>query len=145
MKNDQMLGGIIITFIFIIMGAIFLGQVANMVFENRNVYATVNESITIASGAGTTTFTDIQTVTSFTNLSNQYTIGTDTNFTEGSGAITTNAPDGSFNISYSYYPDLYVKDQGSRSILSLLVILFALVVLLGIVGYVVKIIKDVWM
>lgn len=142
MKTNSALGGILIVFIFLIVGAIFLGQVANMMFEGKTLYTVTNESITIASGTGTVANTDIQTVTSFTNLSNAYTIGTDTNFTEGSGTITTNAPDGTFNISYVFYPDLYVKNDSSRSIMSIITVLFAIAVLLGGIGYVVKLIRE---
>jgi len=135
MAFNQRLMIIITVFILLLIGLNLVPTVVKEVDENTETAAAVNESITIASATGTTTFDDLTAnPTYFSNASTEYTTLFSTeglNITLATGVITSNGTvgDGTYNISYGYYPDDYIKSGSSRALIRLVKLFFVLALL----------------
>lgn len=110
----------------IVMSLVFIGIILGigmLIFSNfgdavkTSTTLSDNETIAIASGAGTTTNDEVTALTFFGNASNNtvntpdWTFGQDINFTEA-GAITANGyfQDGNYDIRYTYDADSETTD-----------------------------------
>ena len=102
--------------------------------SNTETTSISNNSIAIASGAGTTTYDNLITVTTVYNSTPELLINSNEttdirfNVTKATGVIKTNFADGTYKVSYSYYPDNYIESGASRAILRLLKLFFALAI-----------------
>ena len=125
---DFSLKPIIMFFVVILIGIVFLSEIADNQVKNTELSAAINESITmtattntvvnetitITSGTGTTDNTSVRSVTFFGNGTNSTHLA-DVNITQHvnfskSGAITISGQrfpaDGEYNISYTYTIDV---------------------------------------
>lgn len=150
---------IITVFVLALLGVIFLGILADQIVSTYQTYTKTNESITITGGSGKTANSPLLSVSFFGNGTNNtdlggggYAIGEDINssrngsikvatnilftgFTAGNGTFFA---DGTYNITYTYANDNYLQDRSSTSvnILKPTIILFAVGVLLVVIGLV---------
>ncbi len=139
---------IILFFVVIIMGVVFLGVIADNQVANTEISGVTNESITITSGVGSTSNDDVVGISFFGNGTvgtplATVTVGEHINFTKaGTIAIAQNLnltsggedfnnsfADGSYNITYTYEGDLYVVDTKTHPLLKLLGLFFVLVII----------------
>ncbi len=117
---------VIMFFVVVILGVVFLGEIADNQVENTELSGVVNESITmtattntiinetmaITSGIGTPGNLSIASVTFFGNATSSshidgITIGTQINFTKAGITVdSVNFSNGNYNISYTYTKDL---------------------------------------
>lgn len=127
-------GKLLGAFIVILIGTVLIEALANDVHENTNLAAQPNESVTMASRAGTLANDDVTGITMLRNSSHAdylwlaSTIGF--NYTTG-GAIVANAslPSTPVYVGYNYEDDLYVVDATSRTLLNLVLIFFAIAIM----------------
>lgn len=142
LENKGKLGILITIFILVIIGLSLLSSLADNIYLNTNTRDIVNETITIAANTGQTANDDLTTVTYFGNTTVDYTsaINTGVNFTTA-GVITVanssnplfNISDNDYRISYNYEPDEYINNGTARTMLSLIVLFFAIgIVALGV-------------
>ena len=126
---DFSLKPIILFFVAVIIGIVFLGVIADNQVANTELSGVTNESISIgATGNGTTVNADVIGVSYFGNISDStdlgsFVFGKSVNFTK-TGLITVNTTDHTYNISYSYEGELYVVDKKSHTFLKLLGLFF---------------------
>lgn len=142
MENDNNKVGIFVTaFIAIIIGVVLLGSLADTIYDSTNTRESVNETITFSdtlaniSNTTNTAQNDITSVTNFINLTgSDFTANIDTtvNWTRA-GVITidreTVGYNNTFNITYDFESDNYIAHGVSRTLITLLIIFFALGVL----------------
>lgn len=138
MADNFSLKPILMFFIVIIMGVVFLQILADNQIENTELSNTFHEQITITSGAGQTNNDDVVSLQFFGNGSvntdqSNIVLGEVVNFTKP-GVITVsqnngNFSNGNYNISYTYEGDLYVVDTKSHPLLNLMVIFFVFVII----------------
>ena len=130
-------------FIVIISSVVFLGSLADQVYLTRNGDTVTNATITITNaydGDNALDNDNIISITSFTNVSDgtayaNYTIDLE------NGLLRTQ-DNASYKFNYTYYPDTYVQDGSSRTIMSLLPVFFALACIMVGVGFAYKSFKD---
>lgn len=141
-KMNAQMALIISAFVGLIIGIPLLTTTGDQVAATDDTVTVLGETITITSGAGQTSLVELglYEVTFFGNVTNNtgnngVGIGdgntNDVNWTEA-GVIEINTTlwaDGSYGINYSYYPNAYVQEGTSRTLLSLIPIFFALAVL----------------
>ncbi len=143
-KGQVNVGVIIVAFVTIVVGVALLVVVAQQVGQTRDTVAIVNRTLGVADNATTVYITDIRSISdiviyneSGTEIvpANNYTV---TNNVVNEGALAVSVlPDGSNNLAFQGYtwtisgtaqPLTYVSDGGSRSIVTLIVIFFALAI-----------------
>lgn len=145
---DTKIGMIIGLFIIAILGLIFTQTIGDQTREISTTYSSVNESITFSGGSGLIGNTYLRAndkiidVTQINNGTNN-TIGS-SNWNDyvngsvilGDGAIQDGAQGltPTLYITYSYYPEKYVRDGTSRVLTGLIILFFAIGLLLMIVG-----------
>ncbi len=149
-KQGQMgIGMIIMIFITIILGAIFLQAIAQSVGESVNTVALANQTETLAANGASIYITEWGAITSVViiNASNDIVI-TDGNYTvtnnvvdptTGGLSVKITTDDAAFastavEVSGTAQPTTYIADGGSRAMANLIVIMFALAVLVAIIG-----------
>lgn len=124
-------------FIILLIGAIFIGVLADNIYDLTNTYEVYNENFTVtnaqvASGIYVNlTYDDWARVINVSNATNQLlTEGTDYSVALATGGvnISTNNTDGRtyYYASYEYRPDDYVSDSTSRTLMPLITIFFAI-------------------
>lgn len=132
-------------FMVLILGMILLGVLADNIWANTNTDSRGNETVTITSRTGQVEQTDIISLTSIYNYTLSFTplIGTQFNISS-TGVITTNSttPNGTYFVAYTFYPELYVANGTSRTLLSLIVLFFALAVVAVTLGMLINIGKG---
>lgn len=125
---------LLVAFILLILGIIFAGVIADNVYDNTNTYTVTNETLTGVNGTAVTlTYDDLVEVTQVRNTTTQSVIFNETSdytVTLSTGAITVLSGSDDYSVDYVYYPDNYVKNATSRSLINLLVIFFVI----GVVG-----------
>jgi len=138
--NLDKVGLILWAFIIILIGVVLIQAIADSVYEARTLSDTVNESIAIVSGAGTTANADLTSLSFFGrgNISTHVegiTITEEVNWTTAGGIIVNpdNFSDDSYNISYGFEGTGYVTNATARTLLGLIIIFFAIAII--IVGY----------
>jgi hypothetical protein len=129
--------GIVAVFVAILIGASLMIPLGNKTRDIVNTRTTLNETVAISGGVGNAANDDIISTTYFGNS----TISTDTtgidfdeevNVTVANGSIrvnTINFSDGNYKLSYSFYPDDYVKNNASRSLTNLVVVFFVILLI----------------
>jgi hypothetical protein len=134
---------LIVLAVAIIVGLIFFQEVANNVEQGTRTVSGVvnvyNQSITTPAANGILELTGQELVgTPIVTNTSTSTVMTTTNYTVSEcvrtsdnlkgicyTALTANGAAKAFNISYSYYPNGYIDNAGSRSIAGIIVLLFA--------------------
>jgi len=137
LADSKDLGKLVMGFIFIVLGAVLIASIADEISANTTIGDVVNETIAISSGTGSLAKSDIDSVSYFGNTTmntgqTEFAVDLGVNWTTA-GALTVagNFTDDNYNVSYLHYPDEYVKDSTSRTLLPLIIIFFALAVLAG--------------
>jgi hypothetical protein len=145
MKNGLMM--ILIAFIFISLGFAFFGVVTDSVGSMTQFQTSTNESFTGLRSPATATLSH-PNITSVTNVKNStgitmpttnYTLNTTT------GVISINAPqvnNTAFTATYLYKTANYIDDGASNSITSLISLMVAIGILLGVIAFIYPAIKD---
>lgn len=130
-------------FMVLIIGMILLGVLADQIWANTNTDSRGNETVTITSKAGQLDQTDIITLSRFYNQTRNFNVGVEVNVTSA-GVITTaaNMTSTPFYAQYTFYPELYVANGTSRTLLSLIVLFFALAVVAATLGMLINIGKG---
>lgn len=133
MADDKKLGILLSVFLALIVGIPLISQLGNSVNEATTAQTVQNETVTFTGGNGTLANDEIVALTSIVNNTGySYTnqIGVGVNVTSG-GAITSNVSgaDTTYYVAYTYTNDNYVADSQSRTLISLLVLFFALALL----------------
>lgn len=123
------LGVIMSWFIVILLGVIFVGIVADNVYDTTNIVTVTNESQNpIVAGTNfTLNHVDLASVpVGYNHTNNSITITVTNNATSTVFARMG----GDMNITYTYYPTNYIKGSGpARSIFGLITLFFALGIL----------------
>jgi hypothetical protein len=124
-------------FIFIILGVTLIGVVANNIYDNTQTYSVTNERFTCPQNNTAVILAKYPIVSGSLTLGNStnYSI-TLTNFTINyvTGSLTYvgdaayNGTGNSFRANYSFYSGNYVYDSTSRTILSLITLLFSIAI-----------------
>lgn len=149
-KQGQMGIGMIVTiFITILIGAIFLQVIAQSVGESVNTVDLANQTETLAANGESIYIDEWKAISNpvildasdnTTILAGNYTITNDVvNPTTGSLSIQITTDDAEFasdavKISGTVQPTTYISDGGSRAMANLIVIMFALAVLVVVIG-----------
>lgn len=149
-KQGQMgVGMIVMIFITIILGAIFLQTIAQSVGESVNTVALANQTETLAANGASIYITEWRAINSIVILnatnnviitSGNYTVTNDVlDPTTGGLSVQITTDDTAFaslavKISGTAQPTTYISDSGSRAMANLIVIMFALAVLVVIIG-----------
>lgn len=115
----------------IILGAIFIGIIADQEEAITTPQSVSNESFTgVNATAVALTYDDMQAVSAVRNgTGSALTVTTHYTVDLTAGTITVLVGNGTYYADYTYYTDNYVANSATRSIMSLLVILFAVGVL----------------
>lgn len=138
---------IIGAFIAILLGTALIQTVANDVelakVGSRNVS---NESVTLSSGLGTLANNELISVGVCRNSTNDVITDPYCNVTLATGAVVTsgtlNFTDGAAYINYLYQPDTYVSSSSARTIITLVVLFFALGIVAIAIGLAVKSFRE---
>lgn len=142
-EMSKQLGFLITFFVLFIIGVNLLIPVADQVAGTSQLRSVVNESITPTNGSTNTLANpDVSGTLTLTNSSGEtFTSGTSGNFSlvALTGVITwtfseVNMNETDYNASYTFFPDAFVKDGTSRTILSIITLFFALAVLLMLIS-----------
>ena len=153
-KGQVNVGVLIVAFVTIVVGVALLVVVAQQVGQTKDTVAVVNKSLGTADNETTVYLTDWKSISSVVIYNesgteivpaNNYTV---TNNVVYQGALAISVlPDGSNNAAFQGYtwtisgtaqPLTYVSDGGSRSIVTLIVIFFALAIAVAALYPVVK-------
>lgn len=148
-KGQMELGVIIMIFITIIIGTIFLTVIAQSVGESVNTVVLVNQTETLAANGASIFITEWRAIDSIvilnasnniTILAANYTVTNDVvDPTTGGLSIQITTDDTQFastavKISGTVQPTTYIADGGARAMANLIIIMFALAVLVVIIG-----------
>ena len=135
------LGLLIMGFVFLIVGVVLFGVIADAIYGITTESQTVtNESMTLSSGAGATVQddlvsapTEIYNGTSSDDIDVQSAGFGACNVTIATGAIKCNSSVGAgpLLVTYSYNLDDFINDTASRSLILLINLFFALAILAG--------------
>jgi hypothetical protein len=141
MVDSRGLGGFIYLFIALIMGLVLVSSVSDQTYETSAYRSSINSTLTLAGGSGlvgTKGIRDVSNLDTGVNLvlnnGSNFTIGTNNyNYYSngsvilkaGAAAISAQGLTPSFNSSYSYFGENYVKDSTSRIMMSLIVLFLA--------------------
>lgn len=126
-----MVGMILIAFIVLILGINFLTAYADAQHDVINTGTVTNESFTgINATAVALTYDNMIAVSEVRNASNDaLTITDDYTVNLTTGSITVLVGNGTYYADYTYYPDTYVQNSASRSIIGIILVLFAIGIL----------------
>ena len=148
-KHGQMgLKVIIMMFITILIGAIFLQVIAQSVGESVNTVALANQSETLAANGASIYIEEWRAIngiviingTNVTIAAGNYTVTNDVlDPTTGGLSVQITTDDAAFastavKISGTAQPTTYITDGGARAMANLIIIMFALAVLVVIIG-----------
>lgn len=148
-KQGQMgVGMIVMIAITIIIGAIFLQVIAQSVGESVNTVTLVNQTETLAANGASIYITEWRAIdsiviinaTNATILAGNYTVTNDVlDPTTGGLSIQITTDDAEYassvvRISGTVQPTTYIADSGARAMANLIIIMFALAVLVVIIG-----------
>ena len=142
-KGEMNIGAFVMILIGVVVAIALFSGTFDSVGRMTNIYTVTNQTITTAAVNASTTLTGREATTAITvvnatsgvDWSDNFTVTT-TN-TAGSLAILLTTTDDaglvgqnltSVNVSYSYKPDGYNNDTGSRSIITLILIFSALAI-----------------
>ena len=136
-------------FLLLLIGVVFIQEVANNEKGVTNLATINNESITMSSSgrSGETAEDDTTTLNFFGNATNNtrqasslLVIGSTVNLSRnGSVAVAgLGFSNGPYNISYDYEGDLYVADNTSKTFVRLTTLFFAIFIVLGAVAVALK-------
>lgn len=124
--------------IMAIIGVVILGVVFSFLNDNSLTTDSVaGESVTTSNNTATVANADTLDLTSFYNTTDTWTdqIGVDVNLTNGVLTTAANITDGAYSVNYTYYPTGYIDSSTNRTLMSLLPVMLAIVLLVGIIGY----------
>lgn len=143
--------GIIVLFVFVILGAIFATTLGDPISRFDDTHETVNESVTFAAGAAVLSHTDdlpdtlqssvMETGSVMTNGTNStictanYIISPNGSIVLETGALNDLGATANVNITYSWYDELYVQHATGRILLNLVVLFFVLFVIIMAIKY----------
>ena len=136
--NEKALAGVILTFIGLILGSIFLGEISTFVTGNTDLSSASQESIVISSSTGQTANDDVVVTSFFGNTTFNTTnvnvdLGEEVNVSSV-GVVTVTAAnfsDATYKIDYTHEGELYVSGSSSaRVIIGIIPIFFAIFILL---------------
>lgn len=149
-RQGQMgIGGIVMIFITILIGAIFLQVIAQSVGESVNTVDLANQTETLAANGASIYIDDwraiidpviLNATDNTTIAAGNYTVTNDVvNPTTGSLSVKITTDDAAYassavKISGTAQPTTYMADGGSRAMANLIVIMFALAVLVVVIG-----------
>ena len=142
--KDNGIGKLIGIFILALLGIVFASTIGDSLSSISDTSDVVNETITIASGTGTTENDHLITITEMQNGTDALCSGAsgctiaDFNWTALTGVVLVpvNVSNGLWNISYTFEPSTYVAQATPRTILnSTILIFFAVGVLLFVIGW----------
>lgn len=145
MKNGLMM--ILISFIFLSLGFAFFGVVTNTVSSLTQDQTATSESFTgLLSPASSTLIHPNVTTVSVVKNSTGITMPT-TNYTLNTltGVISIKAPqvnNTAFTITYNYRTSDYISDGASNSMTSLISLMVAIGILMGLIAFVYPAIRD---
>lgn len=116
-------------FVAIMIGIPLLIIIANDTYKNANALDVTNENVTVAGARATLANNNISTWTDFgaawSNNTQDVGTGGINVSSNGTVAVNTSFPAGTYLVNYSYFDDLYVYSASSRTIVNLIVIFFA--------------------
>ncbi len=154
MENDGKLGMVIVVFLLIILGAVFLEVLSDHNWLHRNTYTVANgtETLSTVSNSSTTQMAhypvaSILFVVNATGgevvAATNYSATTSSVYYMYNGLFLLSPDGGGFsgedvNISYTYYPSGYVRASNARIILNLVPLFFVIAILLFVVMPVMK-------
>ncbi len=141
-KGQIGMGIIIVTFVAILLGAIFLQAIAQEVGKSTNLVAIANDTNTATANGGTfyvtgyKVLTDVEIYNSTGGgviAAGNYTV-TDNVVNNGELTVSITVDDAEYegydwDVSGTAQPTTYISDGGGRAMASLIVIMFALAVL----------------
>ena len=142
-KGQVNLGLIMVLFITILIGVIFVQVIAQSVGESTNTIAVANYSLGVVDNDTTVYLTDYRALSSVVVYNNTEGIVPATNYTVTNNviyngdlavsvvpnaAVTSPYHEYQWNISGTAQPVTYISDSGGRAMAALIVIMFALAV-----------------
>ena len=130
-------------FIVILVGAVLIGTIGQSVEDVKVATNKVtNESHAVAATI-TLNYDELTAFDALRNTTAADVIG-ECNVTLGTGTLQCNATtsDSTWYADYTYTPDIYVRDRATRTIITLVVIFFALAILALAIGYAWKSLKS---
>ena len=142
---ENQLNLLISAFIVIILGVVLIVPIADDVeLVKTATRSIVNESTGLT---GTLNNDELLTFDACRNSSmNAILIDTNCNVTLTTGVVSANAANFSDSlvfIDYTYTPDTYVRDSTARTLITLVILFFAIAILAVGLGFVMKSFKDV--
>lgn len=144
MAELNKLGIFISAFIAIILGMVLIGVLADNIWANTNIATAGNETVALASDVGQLSNEDVITLSSFVNHSHVFVVDVDINYTTA-GVLdgAANFTDGNYYAVYTFYPTEYVSNGTARTLLSIIIIFFAIAIIALAVGTFVEIGKGI--
>ena len=141
-KGEIGMGTIILTFITILVGVIFLQTIAQQVGEVSNTITVTNQDLTFVANGTPIVLTTVKSISSVTidNATNGAEVGA-TNYTIANNVVTNGAetvtitPDANgawqynWQINYTGQKPTYISSSGSRAVAGLITIMFALAII----------------
>lgn len=130
------LGIIVTVFISVIIGIVLLGAFADEESRIRSSYALTDENVTVATNGVAVLLTYDDVVPGSVTVTNSSGAAT-TNFTitYGTGSIvfplntSVSGTNGPYQVDYSWYDDNYVHNGTARTLVNIVVLLFALAII----------------
>jgi len=154
MEDKGKMSMVIILFLLIILGSVFVGVLGDQNWLHRNTYRVNNETLSTVSNLTTLTQVanyPIAEILYVTNETGTYVLATAANYTRTTdsayymynGKFILNQLPSEFdgynvNISYKYYPSGYVRQSTARVLLNLVPLFFVIAILLFVVMPVLK-------
>lgn len=136
--NDMLL-----SFMFLLVGVILLGVVADETTGATQANTVTNETISLTNGSTTSLAnSQLDSFTSLVNSSNAsqtYTRDTDYTVDLAAGSVTSLGPSGNANATYVFRE---VGNSTARSLTNLVIIFFAIGVFLASVGFAVRAFRE---
>lgn len=142
--------GLIISFaVMIILGLIFMGVVADEVTRTQQTKTVINETIVGRTDANVSLSQDdlISVTAAFNSSTKAIVENTDYEVFLPQGYIhilSTQLNNTNYNLTFGYYPTDYVKDNTSRNITALIILLFAIGILVIGAFYVKRFSDDIF-
>ncbi len=126
---------LISAFIIIILGVVLIGPLADEVeLVKTATFTNTNESVTLSSGVGALDFDELVSVDACRNSSmSAVVVNIDCNITLASGVVAasqSNFTDNILLVDYTYTPDTYVRSGTARTLITLVILFFAIAILL---------------
>lgn len=142
MNESNKLGGLLAAFIFVVVAAVLISSLANSQTAVTSSFTVNNETAALINGTQVNLKNGIVTsVTSIVNATNASQSVAASNFTltKPQGITLLNGQTGNFNVTYTYQN---VTDPASTTMISLVVLFFALATLAGVLYYLSPTFRD---